>query len=356
MLNKGPLNTEQKKLLSMASISGQHLQSTINSILDLSQIESGNFQLHHSTFTLSELITEVTELMRVHAKEKNLVLLASQDADVPDTLQGDSGRIRQILINLFNNSIKHTNHGEISLTIRLDSIPNDKEVVLLFSIEDSGGGISDETREMIFDPFKQGKIDPDKITEGVGLGLAISDEFVHHMQGRIWLEKSDENGSLFCFTIRCEKVDKPIAEPKNKTEDPKKKLKSIRILLAEDEFINQRIVSAYLEELGATVNICENGQELLEKMDLETPDIILMDIRMPVLDGIEATKLIREREARDNLDRIPIIALTAQATTTFETKCKEAGMDDYITKPIPFDDLTRIICELHQSTRIHSNI
>ncbi|MBU0961561.1 MAG: response regulator, partial [Proteobacteria bacterium] len=102
--------------------------------------------------------------------------------------------------------------------------------------------------------------------------------------------------------------------------------------------------------------ICENGQELLEKLEQETPDIILMDIRMPVLDGIKTTKMIREKEARDNLGHIPIIALTAQATTTFETKCKEAGMDDYITKPIPFDDLTRIICELHENTGTHSSV
>lgn len=348
MLDKGPLNKEQKKLLAMASISGQRLQALVNSVLDLSQIESGKFQLHHSVFTLSSLITEVIELMQIHANEKNLVLKANQDADIPDILQGDSGRIRQILVNLLNNSIKYTDHGEIHLTVQLESISNDKELVLLFCIKDSGREIPAEIQESIFNPFNQGKIDTDKVTEGIGLGLAISDEFVHYMQGKIWLEKSDENGSMFCFTIRCEKGEKPIPAHREEQENPRNKLAGIKILLADDEYINQRIVSAYLEELGATVGICDNGAELLKQMDEETPDIILMDIRMPILDGIETTKLIREKEASTDLDRIPIIALTAQATTDFEAKCKEAGMDDYITKPIPFDNLTRIIGELYE--------
>lgn len=145
-------------------------------------------------------------------------------------------------------------------------------------------------------------------------------------------------------------------ELKEEPGEQKKKLSDISILLAEDEYINQRIVSAYLEELGATVAICENGQVLLERMEQEVPDIILMDIRMPVLDGIEATKRIRQKEVRDNLPPIPIIALTAQATTNFESTCKEAGMNYYITKPIPFDDLTRIICELHETAEAHSSI
>ncbi|MBU0945785.1 MAG: response regulator [Proteobacteria bacterium] len=353
MLDNSPLSNEQKKLLTMASVSGKRLQTIVNSILDLSRIESGKFQLHHSIFPLSALITEVTELMQIHANEKHLELTASQDSDIPDILQGDSGRIRQILINLLNNSIKYTDQGGIHLTIHLQSIPNDQEVELLFCIKDSGRGISAESRETIFDPFDQGEIKADKVTEGVGLGLAISNEYVHHMQGRIWLEKSDEHGSMFCFTIRCEKAEEPIPESEEEPKKAKKKLATIHILLADDEFINQRIVSAYLEELGATVSICENGQELLEKMDQESADIILMDICMPILDGLEATKIIREKEANGNLPRVPIIALTAQATTDLKAKCKAAGMDDYVTKPIPFNDLTRIICELHENAGTH---
>ncbi len=339
----------------MALVSGQRLQTLVNSILDLSQIESGKFQLHHSTFTLSSLLTEVIEMMQVHADEKNLLLKVSQETDIPDILQADSGRIRQILINLINNGIKYTDRGGVHLKVCLGSMPDDQEIVLLFSIEDSGRGISVGSRKSIFDPFEQGTMAPDKAIEGIGLGLAISAEFVHYMQGKLWLDKSDENGSIFCFTIHCEKGEEFSPHPAEDTgaEVSKQRLANIRILLAEDEFINQRVISAYLEELGAAVGICENGQELLERMEKKRADIILMDIRMPVLDGIEATKRIREREADSRQDRIPIIALTAQATTEFEATCKEAGMDGYLTKPIPFKDLTQMICDLHEQSGDH---
>jgi signal transduction histidine kinase/CheY-like chemotaxis protein len=351
MLGKEPLSGQQQQLLSMTTTSGQRLQTVVNSILDLSQIESGKFQLHYSPFSLSELIIEVVEFMQIQVKNhnKDISIHSELQDNLPDALICDSGRIRQVLINLINNSIKFSEKGKILLKVELISNTPVKEVELLFTIQDSGYGISDEAKETIFNAFDRGALAKNNVVEGTGLGLAISAEFVQHMQGELWLESTSEKGSTFCFTIRCdiENENKPEPEPEAQITKPSrvKPLSGIRIFLAEDEFINQRIISAYLEEQGGTVIVCANGQELLVAMEEDSADIILMDIRMPVLNGLETTRRIREKEKDSSHLPIPIVALTAQATTDFEMQCKNAGMNAYLTKPIPFDRLISTICE-----------
>jgi len=345
MIAKDPLNTEQKQLLSLTSLSGQRLHTVVNSILDLSQLESGKIQLHHSPFSLSNLISEVILMMQVQIEERNIQIKSTLAADIPDDLIGDSGRIRQILINLINNSIKFSDKGLVELRIDRQSQPSESEIELLFSIKDRGCGISESAGLTIFNAFDRGDVEKDNVIEGTGLGLTISAEFVQHMKGTLWLGASDKNGSTFCFTIFCS-VDvhkRTEIQRHSKKETRVKKLSGTRVFLAEDEFINQRIISAYLEEHGCIVTVCANGQELLDSMEMEVADIILMDIRMPVMNGIEATKCIRKKEKDTEQDQIPIVALTAQATTDFEKKCKEAGMNDYLTKPIPFKKLLSII-------------
>jgi signal transduction histidine kinase/CheY-like chemotaxis protein len=347
LLEKDYLNKAQQELLSMTILSGQHLQTVVNSILDLSQIESGKFELHNSAFSISALSTEVVDFMQLQTKPKDISISCVHDSDIPDTLNGDAGRIRQILINLINNSIKFSDKGCIQLTISRDSTPAPGELLLLFTLNDEGNGISKDARKTIFEAYDRRDTQKYEITEGTGLGLAISSEFIQHMQGKLWLEKSDASGSTFCFTIRCQVVVKkvPAADTVLGTQ-LENSLGGTRIFLAEDEFINQRIISAYLEEQGCNVTVCADGQELLDTMQKEEADIILMDIRMPVLNGIEATKIIREMERDQGRPAIPIVALTAQATTDFEEKCRRAGMNDYLTKPIPFQKLLGIINDL----------
>lgn len=351
LLGKEPLSPQQQQLLSMTSTSGQRLQTVVNSILDLSQIESGKFQLHISPCSLSELIDEIVEFMQIQIKNQNkdISIQSKLQEKLPDALICDSGRIRQVIINLINNSIKFSEKGIILLKVELLSNTPAKEVELLFTIKDSGYGISDEAKETIFNAFDRGALAKNNVIEGTGLGLAISAEFVQHMQGKLWLESTDDTGSTFCFTIRCDvgNKNKPEAEPETqRTKPPRvKPLSGIRIFLAEDEFINQRIISAYLEEQGGTVIVCENGKELLVAMEESSADIILMDIRMPVLNGLETTRRIREKEEDSSHLPIPIVALTAQATTDFEMQCKNAGMNAYLTKPIPFDKLISTICK-----------
>jgi signal transduction histidine kinase/ActR/RegA family two-component response regulator len=348
MIGKDYLNEEQKQLLSMTILSGQRLQTVVNSILDISQIESGKFQLPHLPFSLSGLITEVVELMQIQTETKDINITFKLAANIPDALMGDSGRIRQILINLLNNSIKFSEQGDIELGINLQSRPSETKAELLFCVKDHGKGISHDARHSIFDAFDRGEIEKNNAVEGNGLGLAISSEFAQHMHGKLWLAKSDKNGSTFCFTILCDVIVEKFPQRSGQTSEKikPKKLEGIRVFLAEDEFINQRIIAAYLEEQGCSVTVCADGQELLDTMKKESADIILMDIRMPILNGLETTKIIREREKHSASLPIPIIALTAQATTDFEKKCKAAGMNDYLTKPIPFEKLVRIICEL----------
>lgn len=351
MLEEDPLTPKQQHLLSMMVVSGQRLQAVVNSILDLSQIESGKFKLHHSPFRLSELITEVVDLMQIHVinQKKDITINSEQSTEIPDALIGDSGRIRQILINLLSNSIKFSETGRIELSIQLNSTPNDREIELLFSVEDSGQGIPEEDVNTIFNAFARGSQDTDVLVEGVGLGLAISAEFVQHMHGKLWLENTTADGSTFCFTILCTlAVDEthPEATKDLNSTTEKKRLDGIRLFLAEDEFINQRLISACLEEEGGTVTVCANGQELLDTMETEVGDIILMDIRMPVLDGLKTTEIIRAQEIDSALLPIPIVALTAQASSDFEKQCKDAGMDAYLTKPIPLDKLIDIVCDL----------
>ncbi len=348
MFEKGSLSTEQKQLLSMAKVSGQQLQTVVDSILDLSHIESGKFHLHHAPFSLSQVITEVLELMRIQTNDKDILITSTLESDIPDKLIGDGGRIRQILINLISNSIKFSKQGTIELNVALQSTPSETEVELLFTVRDSGIGVSDTARKTIFDAFNRGDIEKEQIIDGIGLGLAISAEFVEHMRGRLWLGESNEKGSTFHFTIFCDidRKEEPEIQAKNILTIPLKKLLGIQVFLAEDEFINQRLISAYLEEQGCDVTVCENGQELIDLMEKKHADIILMDIRMPVLNGLDATKIIRQKEKETGKFSVPIIALTAQATTDFEQKCNLAGMNGYLTKPIPLKQLIAIIDKL----------
>jgi len=350
MIEREPLSTEQIKSLSMAFVAGDGLLAIVNSILDLSQIESGKLKLHHSSFSLTKLLTEVVDLMNYQANEKGITVRSRIPQKLPDILLGDSGRIRQILINIVNNAVKFTNHGFVTITVKEDVCTKTKQINLLFSIADNGDGISEKDQQKIFSAFERGKMESDIVIEGSGLGLAISCEFVELMGGKLWLEETDSTGSTFCFTICCAiDINSYASQKQTKAEipsAPKGSLNGIRVMLAEDEFINQRIITAYLEEMGAKVTVCQHGMELLSKMQQETADIILMDIRMPVMNGIEATEKIRKLEARSSLNPIPIVALTAQATTDFEEKCRNAGMNDYLTKPVPFEKLVSIIQSL----------
>ena len=350
MLEKEPLSTSQKHHLTMALIACERLQSILNTILDLSQIESGKFKLHQTSFSPSSLLEEVSTLMNYQGQVKGISVQSVLDNSVPQFLVGDAGRIRQTLINLVNNALKFTDTGTITIQVQPQTRPAKDKIHLLFKVTDSGDGISLTDQKKIFAAFERGKMKSEVVIEGSGLGLAISSEFVEHMGGKLWLDKTSDEGSTFAFNIVCEIDNRAAKSPSSKqppsTEINKGSLHGISIILAEDEFINQRIITAYLEELGAKVGVCQHGAELLARLNHKETDLILMDIRMPIMNGLEATEKIRALETKHSLRPIPIIALTAQASTDFESKCLKAGMNGYLTKPFAFDKLLSLILDL----------
>jgi len=365
------LNTEltakQKNYLETIYKSGHSLMGIINDILDISKIEAGKMDIEIIDFRLTSLTDELSALFYEKVTEKGIELSISVDNDVPDELTGDPMRLRQVLLNLISNAIKFTHKGEVSVNV--NSLEESSEKVrLLFSVKDTGIGISPDQIEKLFAPFTQADTTTTRQYGGTGLGLAISRHLTDMMGGEIWVESEPGNGSTFYFTVllkrqSLEKIEESKADEDRKTDKTSKNIKNIqgiKILLVEDNQINQQVASEILGNAGILVDIVNNGQEVVEKIknwesgiannqpptaNRQSPianrqlpyDAILMDIQMPVMDGYEATRQIRNLPS--DIHNIPIIAMTAHAMKGDREKCLEAGMSDYVTKPIDTDQL-----------------
>jgi len=258
---------------------------------------------------------------------------------VPELVEGDPVRLRQVLINLINNAIKFTHKGKVITEVKLASKSAD-EALLMFSVIDNGIGIPKDKQGSVFEVFTQADSSTSRRFGGSGLGLAISKRLVEMMGGRIWVESEPGVGSTFSFTASFKKVDAVrsaafFAEQKDAAVNvvSSVNLKDVKILLAEDNIVNQRIAARMLEKQGCIVTTVDNGQEAVNKTLQEHFDLVLMDAYMPVLDGLEATAAIRDHE-KNTGRRLPIIALTARAMQEDRKKCIDAGMDGYIAKPI----------------------
>jgi len=266
---------------------------------------------------------------------------------VPDRLIGDPLRISQVLRNLAGNAIKFTSHGKISVNVRAESVEASK-VTLCFSVVDTGIGIPAEKHRLIFEPFAQADGSTTRKYGGTGLGLSISSGLVEMMGGRIWVESEVGQGSAFRFALTLElATPAPAAEPVSPTSTSPGAKRKLRILVAEDNSVNQRLAVRLLEREVHSVTIAGSGHVALETFErhrLENTqfDLILMDVQMPGLDGLQATARIRERE-RGSGRRVPIVAMTAQAAESDRLRCLESGMDAYISKPVRVSDLMRMI-------------
>ena len=315
------------------------LLSLLNDILDLSRVEAGKIELEQIELNITNIVKSVCKGLSVLARNKNLEILWEIDPNLPETLIGDPVRIRQVLVNLINNAIKFTFKGHISTKVKMNSL-NDDQCEVLFSVTDDGVGIPKDKQDIIFDAFTQADASMTRRFGGTGLGLSISKRLVEMMQGRIWVESEELNGSTFYFTAVF-KAPKEVAVPmpvEDAPSDPAetataKKIKMLSILLAEDNIINQKIVVKILEKRGWKVAAAENGKVVLDLLEKQSFDLILMDAQMPVLDGFETTRLIRENEKKTG-NHIPIIALTARAMTADRQQCLACGMDGYVSKPV----------------------
>jgi signal transduction histidine kinase/streptogramin lyase len=337
-----PLNEEQRDYLDTARLSATSLLTILNDVLDFSKIEAGRLDLNPIDFSLRQCVAETCKMLRIGAVERGLVLECQVDASVPDNVVGDPDRLRQTLFNLIGNAVKFTAKGGVYLTVDDDGSMGEIGI-LRFAVRDTGIGIPRDKQQLIFEAFRQADGSTTRKYGGTGLGLAISSRLVEMMGGAIQVESEVGRGSTFSFTSRFGIAPMVGAKPthagslKNMLEaslgDGEAPPVSLRILLAEDNLVNQRLAMRLLERRGHRVEIASSGREAIDLLELERFDLILMDLQMPDMDGLEATAMIREREKQRG-GRTPIVALTAYTMKGDRERCLEAGMDNYINKPI----------------------
>lgn len=341
ILMTGDLSNEQRSYLQTIKKSGENLLVIINDILDFSKIESGKMKLENKAFAPKALIRDTIGLLKTTATEKGLELRLQITRDIPDRLIGDSTRVRQVLVNLLGNAIKFTQTGFIELQVRI----TDKGRMLCFTVTDTGIGIPADKLEKLFDSFTQVDSSTTRKFGGTGLGLAISRKLVHLMGGKIWLESELNEGSQFHFTIplqRCEESEKQIIHPKAE-HGSGNELLGLKVLLAEDNPINQQVGILILANMGIEADAVSNGYEVQEALQTKDYDLVLMDVHMPEMDGLEATRWIRSQES---FSELIVIALTANAFEEDRRKCMEAGMDEFVTKPMQPKELQNVILSL----------
>ena len=367
------LTPEQSKYLGMVRSSADALLRLLNDILDFSKIEAGKLELERIPFGLRKCVEMTTRTMRMKASEQGVALMCQVDPAVPDHVIGDPGRLRQIIVNLLGNALKFTDRGKVELRVFSDPT-HDATTRLHFSVSDTGIGIPPDRQAAIFDSFSQVDASNTRQYGGTGLGLTISSQLVSLMNGTIWVESEVGRGSTFHFTIelgledesneataeiapsnapelsdiddRRENVAPALQANQNPTL-PTSTDSGMRILLAEDGLVNQQVAMGLLRRMGHDVELAENGVLAVDAWRERKFDIILMDLQMPEMDGIEATQVIRqeeiERVGQHTNTHIPIIAMTAAAMKGDRERCLEAGMDDYISKPINANQLQQLL-------------
>jgi signal transduction histidine kinase/CheY-like chemotaxis protein len=331
------LTIDQRENLGIVKSSADALLTIINDILDFSKIEAGKLDLDRSDFKLHETIAELMKVMALKARQKGLVLKLDAGPDIPETLKGDSGRLRQILVNLLGNAVKFTHHGEVVLRVTRDAVVTQDDVVLQFSVSDTGVGIPHDRLESIFEPFTQADGSTTRTYGGTGLGLTISAQLVNLMGGRLWVESEIGKGSTFHFAAHFLAVRAAGAlEAPRGRQLSRASRKAGRVLVVDDNKVNQLIAKRLLEKNGNTVMVAHNGRQALAILDDAAAagfDCVLMDVQMPEMDGFQCTALIRAKERTTGL-HLPIIAMTAHAMKDDEIRCLAAGMDGYLSKPL----------------------
>ncbi len=332
-----PLNPEQREYVGLAKSSADSLLALLNEILDLSKIEAGKLNLNPTEFDLREVAEAAVRMFSARVREKKLALRCDIASDVPDALLGDDLRLRQVLANLLGNAVKFTAQGQVSLSVSISRRLPENRICVQFSVRDTGPGIPQDLQELIFEPFRQADASTTRRFGGTGLGLTICSRLVTLMGGRIWLESTPPNGSAFHFTAGFGISSKPRLKQQAAAPAPDpavpSQARSLRILLAEDNQVNQLVAVRMLQKAGHEVTVAATGPEVLARLKDHAFDVVLMDVQMPGMDGLEATAAIREREKTTG-QHLPIIAMTASAMQGDPERCLAAGMDAYLSKPI----------------------
>ncbi len=345
LIIEGPdVTEEQRKNLDIINVSGGHLLNLINNVLDISRIESGHIALEVAPFDFNQLLQEMKSLLYVKVNEKGLSFVVEQSPELPQRIETDGGKLRQVLINLIGNAIKYTNQGGVILRAKVAERISVDQIKLRFEVEDTGPGISEPDRKQIFQPFVQ-LIKQGAIETGTGLGLTICRQYVGLMGGQIDVISKEGKGSVFFFEILVKElpsVEIAVTPTHGRVIGLEKGQPRYRLLLAEDQLENRMLLHKILQPLDFDIREALNGKEAVEIFEQWHSDLIFMDIRMPVMDGLEATRRIKATDAGRHTK---IIAVTAQVFEEERTKIMEVGYDDFIRKPYSetelFDALAR---------------
>lgn len=332
------LTAEQTENLVIAKGCAQNLLNVINDILDFSKIEAGRLEIACLPFNLKQAVIKTVKKHAAKAEAKGLTLKYSLPADLPDVVTGDGNRLEQVLTNLLGNAVKFTDQGEIALSLYQISA-NEDCYELKFAISDTGIGIAEEEKKCLFKSFSQVDGSLTRKYGGTGLGLAIAKQLVELMDGRIWVESQKDIGSTFYFTIKLQPGSAFFAEALEPLESSPDS--QVRVLLAEDDKVSQKIIQHMLEQKGYRLEAVANGREVLVRLSRESFDLVLMNIELPEMNGVETARRIRLKERRSK-EHIPIIAVAARPLIGEYERFLEAGMDDYLAKPI-------IQCELYRA-------
>ncbi|UZR98393.1 ATP-binding protein [Chondrinema litorale] len=350
ILGKSPsLPSELKDFVKTLNISSESLLTLINDLLDIAKIESNKIELEHIPFNFAEILESARSVMAVKANEKQLRL----NFNYPDKSElyfvGDPNRIRQILFNLLSNAIKFTSEGFVNVLLKVKYPENQNTCNVIVYVSDTGIGMSDKQLNKIFDKFTQADQTITRNFGGTGLGLSITKSFIEMMGGKISVTSLEGMGSQFQLEIPLELQNKQIVSEKLNPKKPEPKApvnvakEKKKILLAEDYEGNIIVVIYFLQHIGYETFVVNNGQQAIEKLKEDKFDLILMDVQMPVMNGYEATRTIREMQKNKEIEKCPIIGLTAHAFQNESNKCLEAGMDDYIAKPFSNDELKSML-------------
>ncbi len=341
LLTETPLANEQMDYVHTAQASSTALLAVINDILDLSKLEAGKVEIMEHPFSLEQTLENVLEAFRCQVQEKDIQIGFDISPDIPRSLIGDSGRLRQVLFNLVGNSVKFTNQGRVELSVsNLPPRQGEDSLNLLFMVSDTGQGIPEQFLDILFEPFTQGDSSYARKHSGTGLGLTIVKKLVELMQGRISVESEEGKGTTFYFTIPMKPADKPGEIPEDGfVVQEYLSARRLRVLLAEDNDVNQFVTKRILEQWGHEVVAVMSGMEVLQKLTEQSFDVIVMDIQMPDMDGLEATRRIRESTDGSLPREIPIIAMTAHAMPEDSELFLKSGMNGCLIKPVEMNDL-----------------
>ena len=341
LLKEDDPRKDQVESINILDFSSKTLLSLIDDILDFSKIEAGKIEFESIEFSLNKLLDSILESFKNNAEKKNIELLSHIDEEVPDTLTGDPARLTQILNNLVSNAVKFTEEGRVEINVKVgNDVSEEGKVGLEFSVTDTGIGIEKDRIDSIFDSFTQASDDTKRLFGGTGLGLSISKRLVDMQGGDIKVQSEKGEGSTFTVMLTFGKVEEVSYGSKGDADEKEdiSKLKGLKVLLAEDNIVNQKVMIRFFERWKIQMKVVDNGLEVLNALKEENFDLILMDLQMPEMDGYEASEQIRKLD--DPYKRkTPIIALTAAALNEVREKVYASGMNDFVTKPFDPEDL-----------------